>query len=157
MNLEHPENQALQTFKELLLNQSASATVCAGLSNSQLSKLACNRWLSDELLECLANIVNLSSEDCLCLVLSEYNKGRLQDYITKALHGRTSIRLAFWIINVQIDPMSGTAVASNRLLTGNHWTVVATDFDAKLSFYGDSLGYPVPTNLVVETQQVFTD
>ena len=63
----------------------------------------------------------------------------------------------FWIINVQIDPMSGTAVASNRLLTGNHWTVVATDFDAKLSFYGDSLGYPVPTNLVVETQQVFTE
>ena len=75
---------------------------------------------------------------------------------TRILH----IRLAFFTVNViSIDPLqlSGTSIASNQLLTGNHWTVIATEFDAKLSYYGDSLGYPIPSNLIVETQQVFTE
>ena len=38
-------------------------------------------------------------------------------------------------------------------MSGNHWTVVALDSNSKASFYGDPLGYPVPTNLLVELIQ----
>ena len=38
-------------------------------------------------------------------------------------------------------------------MSGNHWTVVALDLNSKASFYGDPLGYPVPTNLLVELIQ----
>ena len=155
MDLEPPSNYAFKQFKELLLNQPASAPVCGTITSHQLSKLACSRWLTEELLEGLANIVNKSSDDCLCLVLSEYNKRQLGKYTATSLHDRSSIRLAFFIVNVSIDPLSGTAIASNQLLTGNHWTVIATDFDSKLSYYVDSLGYPVPSNLIVEIQPVF--
>ena len=38
-------------------------------------------------------------------------------------------------------------------MNGNHWTVVALDLNSKASFHGDPLGYPVPTNLLVELIQ----
>ncbi len=38
-------------------------------------------------------------------------------------------------------------------MSGNHWTVVALDLNSKASFYGNPLGYTVPTNLLVELIQ----
>ena len=46
-------------------------------------------------------------------------------------------------------------MASNKLLTGNHWIMVATDIQANISYYCDPLGYPIPPNLVIETQPTF--
>ena len=77
----------------------------------------------------------------------------LNTSIALALNNRKKIRLIFLIVNVQIDAITGSSVASNTLMSGNHWTVVALDLNSKASFYGDPLGYPVPTNLLVELIQ----
>ena len=78
----------------------------------------------------------------------------LNTSIALALNNRKKIRLIFLIVNVQIDAITGSSVVSNTLMSGNHWTVVALDLNSKASFYGDPLGYPVPTNLLVELIQI---
>ena len=123
------------------------------VTSYQLSRLACDRWLPDTLLEGMASLLNPPSQDCLCLVLSEVCKFTLNKSIASALNIRKRISLIFLIVNVQIDAITGSSVASNTLMSGNHCTVVALDSNSKASFYGDSLGYHVPTNLLVELIQ----
>ncbi len=86
-------------------------------------------------------------------MLSQVCKFTLNTSIASALNNRKKIRLIFLIVNVQIDAITGSSVASNSLMSGNHWTVVALDLNSKASFYGNPLGYPGPTNLLVELRQ----
>ena len=123
------------------------------VTSYQMSRLACDRWLPDTLLEGMASLLNRSSQDCLCLVLPEVCKFTLNKSIASALNNRKKIRLIFLIVHVQIDAITGSSVGSNTLMSGNHWTVVALDLNSKASFYGDPLGYPVPSNLLVELIQ----
>ena len=101
----------------------------------------------------MCDIINQSQQQTLCLTLSEFNKIRLQEYTMAAVQERQSISLVFMIINVSIDALLGTFMASNKLIRGNHWVVVSYDLNAKASFYCDPLRYPVPSDLMVETQQ----
>ena len=144
LNIQRPSSDAIQQFRDILLNQPPLAIACQSISTHQFSKLAFTRWLTDDLLDSVSRLVNNSSNDCMSLVLSEYNKRCMTNYVSTALNGRSSIRLLFFIVNVSIDPLSGTAFASNKILGGNHWTVLVTDVSTNLSYYGDSLGYPVP-------------
>ncbi|XP_062522211.1 uncharacterized protein LOC134196995 [Corticium candelabrum] len=45
-------------------------------------------------------------------------------------------------------------MASNKLLTGNHWVVAVIDVCTETTYYCDPLGFPIPINLSVETQPV---
>ena len=45
---------------------------------------------------------------------------------------------------------SGTTFMSNGSLQGNHWTLLAIDVENKCAYYGDSLQWPVPHNLISE-------
>ena len=38
----------------------------------------------------------------------------------------------------------------NGSLQGNHWTLLAIDVENKCAYYGDSLQWPVPHNLISE-------
>ncbi len=52
----------------MLLNQSASAiitTTCGNLSSPQIFMLTCNRWLTEEILQNLSDVLNQRSRDCL--------------------------------------------------------------------------------------------
>ena len=157
LNIQRPSSDTIQQFRDILLNQPPLAIACQSISTYQFSKLACTRWLTDDLLDSLSRLVNNSSNDCMSLVLSEYNKRCMTNYVSTALNGRSSIRLLFFIANVSIDPLSGTAFASNKILGGNHWTVLVTDVSTNLSYYGDSLGYPVPPNLLLKCKQTFSE
>ena len=74
-----------------------------------------------------------------------------------AVQCRQNINLVIMIVNVCIDVTLGTSLASHSKQCGNHWVVVAYDLNAKASFYCDPLGYPVPSNLAVETQQAHNE
>ena len=92
------------------------------VTSYQMSRLACDRWLPDTLLEGMAWLLNRSSQDCLCLVLSEVCKFTLNTSIASAVNNRKKIRLipVFLIVNVQIDAITGSSVASNKFMSGNH-------------------------------------
>ncbi len=95
----------------------------------------------------MASLLNCSSQDCLCLVLSEVCKFTFNTSIASALNNRKKIRLIFLIVNVQIDAITGSSVASNTLMSGNHWTVVALDLNSKLPSMGTH-GIPSSYQLV---------
>ena len=109
-------NDTIQQFRDILLNQPPLATACQSISTHQFSKLACTRWLTDDLLDSLSRLVNNSSHDCMSFVLSEYNKRCMTSYVSTVLNGRSSIRLLFFIVNVSIDPLSGTALFLTKSL-----------------------------------------
>ena len=43
---------------------------------------------------------------------------------------------------------NGTTFISNGSMQGNHWSLLAIDVENKSAYYGDSLGWPVPYNLI---------
>ena len=45
---------------------------------------------------------------------------------------------------------SGTTLMSNGSLQGNHWALLAIDVGNKCAYYGNSLQWPVPHNLISE-------
>ena len=150
------DNQSFQLFKNMLWNQPASAitTTCGNLSSHQISMLTCNRWLTEDILQNLSDVLNQRSRDCLCIVLSEYNKTRSHKAVLAAAEGKENVRLAFLILNVSVNQLLQTTMVSNKLLTGNHWVVAVIDVCAETTYYCDPLGFPIPINLSVETQQV---
>ncbi len=93
-----------------------------------MSRLACDGWLPDTLHEGMASLLNRSSQDCLYLVLSEVCKFTLNTSIALALNNRKKIRLIFLIVNVQNDAITGSSVASNTLMSRNHWTCFRFEF-----------------------------
>ena len=42
----------------------------------------------------------------------------------------------------------GTTCLSNSLTQGNHWSLLTIDVESKSAYDGDSLGWPVPYNLM---------
>ena len=116
--------------------------------------LTCNRWLTEDILQNLSDVLNQRSRDCLSIVLSEYNKTRSHKAVLAAAEGKENVRLAFLILNVSVNQLLQTTMASNKLLTGNHWVVAVIDVCAETTYYCDPLGFPIPINLSVETQQV---
>ena len=38
----------------------------------------------------------------------------------------------------------------NRLLLENHWAFAIIDLQTKILWYGDSFGYPIPSNIEIE-------
>ena len=43
---------------------------------------------------------------------------------------------------------------TNRLLSGNHSALAIIDLQTKILWYGDSLGYPIPSNIDIEFKPV---
>ena len=107
----------LQMLKDILWNEKPSSAVCGNLTCYKISRLACNRWVTEDLLQSVCDIINQSQQKTLCLTLSQFNKTRLPEYTTAAVGGKQGIRLIFMVVNVQINALSGTAMASNKLLT----------------------------------------
>ena len=94
--------------------------------------LTCNRWLTEDILQNLSDVLNQRSRDCLCVVLSECNKTRLHEVVLAAAEGKENVHLAFLILNVSVNQLLQTTMASNKLLRGNHWVVAVTDVCAEL-------------------------
>ena len=79
--------------------------------------LTCNRWLTEDILQNLSDVLNQRSRDRLCIVLSEYNKTRLHEVVLAAAEGKENVGLAFLILNVSVNQLLQTTMAS--LLVAN--------------------------------------
>lgn len=64
-----------------------------------------------------------------------------EDLVKKSIAGKVLIAL-----NVQHDP-SGRTFVADRSRKGNHWALLALDTEIKCAYYGDSLGWAIPSNL----------
>ena len=51
------------------------------------------------------------------------------------------------VLTVRRDQKSKSVFITDGVSQGNHWTLLAVDVKEKLSYYGDSLRWDVPSNL----------
>ena len=151
------DNQSFQLFKTMLWNQPASAiaTTCGNLKQSSnfhvdLQSLA-NRGHSAN----LSDVLNQCSRDCLCTVLLSITKHHCTKLFQQLQKARkTYVLYSLLILNVSVNQLLQTTMASNKLLTGNHLVVAVIDVCAETTYYCNPLRFPILINLSVETQQV---
>ena len=99
------------------------------LTVETLSKIVCDRWLNDQIIECI-KMLNRDSKEHLFLVAAEpllhspKVEINVRDEINKKL--QDGLRYLHFALNVKMHP-NGTVSVGN----GNHWTYFA--FNTSLS------------------------
>ena len=118
-----------------------------------LSKIVCDRWLNDEIIECIFKMLNHDSKEHLFLVATESLlhspkvEKNLHDEINKKL--QDELRYLHFALNVKMNPNGAVSIGN-----GNHWTYFA--FNTSLSeLYYDSLGLNLPNNLAAVMKPYF--
>ena len=118
------------------------------------SKIVCDHWLNDEIIECIFKMLNHDSKEHLFLDATESLlhspkvEKNLRDEINKKL--QDGLRYLHFALNVKMNP-NGTVSVGN----GNHWTYFAFNTSLSELYYGDSLGLNLPNNLAAVMKPYF--
>ena len=111
----------------------------------QLTNLTGKGWVSDNEINLLFNNLNKTVTNVMCLLCTP-DKYVPEDLVKKSkdfINGKVLIAL-----NVQHDPSGRTFIADGTR-NGNHWALLALDTEAQWAYYGDSLGWAIPSNLKI--------
>ena len=71
--------------------------------------------------------------------------------VAKCTNGKVLLAL-----NVGKDQTSKSVFIADGVRQGNHWTLLAVDIKEKLSYYGDSLRWDTPSNLIHMVEQLLS-
>ena len=70
---------------------------------------------------------------------------------SKCINGKVLLAL-----NVGQDQTSKSVFIADRVRQGNHWTLLAVEVKEKLAYYGDSLRWDAPSNLIHMVEQLLS-
>ena len=155
--------EEVRKFKDLIRPKSAndverkSQDKEGGVRVCNLCSVACNRWLTDDLLDFTFTIMNagttshnfqVTSEP---LMLSQSFRMRVFDVLKGKLN-RGSLEFVHFALNVQRCPKTGVV---NIRRNGNHWTYFSFSVALDEIYYGDSLGMPFLENLLPLFEPIF--
>ena len=109
------------------------------------------RWILDSDMDRLLDIANKQYNDTICfaskpskhLCAFSQIQTKLENILSKGIKTRR-ILIALHVGRQE----DGTTFISNGSLQGNHWSLLAIDVENKSAYYGDSLGWSVPYNLI---------
>ena len=109
------------------------------------------RWISDSDMDTLLDIANKQYNDTICFA-SKSNKqhcafSQIQTKLETIIRNGIKIKRLLIALHVGSED-NGTTFISNGSMQGNHWSLLAIDVENKSTYYGDSLGWPVPYNLI---------
>ena len=128
-----------------------------GVRVCDLCSVACNRWLTDDLLDFMFTIMNAGTTShhfqviSEPLMLSQSFRMRVFDVLKGKLN-RGSLEFVDFALNVRRCPKTG--VVSIRR-NGNHRTYFSLSVTLDEIYYGDSLGMPFPENLLPLFEPIF--
>lgn len=124
------------------------------LTADTLSKIACHRWLNDEIIECIFKLLNRDSKEHLFVVATEsfLHSAKVQQNLKNEINKKVQDGLQYlhFALNVKKNP-NGTASVGN----GNHWTYFVFNNSLRELYYGDSLGLNLPNNLATVMKPYF--
>ena len=139
---------------ELIWMSSPNSTLfSSGVTAEQLSKLCCDRWLSCDIIDGVFAMINQRNDTHYFAVCSEAvihsvrAKQRLCSTITNKL---SQLKYIHFALNVK-RMNDGKVLVGN----GNHWTYFAFSTSLDELYYGDSLGWKLPSNLLTVMTPVF--
>ena len=137
-----------RTFMETIWASPPKSTVLSsGIAAEQLSKLCCGRWLSCEIIESVFELMNQMGPAHYLAVCSE-----------AVIHSvRAKQRLISLIINKLPQALNVKRLNDGKVLlgNGNHWTYFVFSATLDELYYGDSLGWNLPANLLLVMKPIF--
>ena len=116
-----------------------------------IRNLVGKRWLTDDIIETAFETINKEHDDTICLVCKPtrfmYSSVRLRDRVQNVREKGITISRVLVAMNVGRDD-DGTCYVSDEKRRGVHWALMAIDLQKNVTYYGDSLGWSLPNNLL---------
>ena len=110
-----------------------------------------NRWLTDDVIEIVFDTINSKHDDTVCFVCTPtrvmYSSVRLNNKVQKIRENGTTMSRVIVALSVGCDD-TGKCYVSDGKRQGVHWTLLILDLKNDITYYGDSLGWPLPSNLL---------
>ena len=117
-------------------------------ASSPIQNLVGNRWLTDSDIDSIFQIINKKYHNIVAFVCKPrqcmYSSAGLRDKVTQC--NGTCITKIIIALNVGREE-NGTCYVSNEGRSGIHWSLLIIDINKHTAYYGDSLAWPLPTNL----------
>ena len=115
-----------------------------------IRNLVSNRWLSDDVIDTVFDIINMKHDDTICFVCKPtqiiYSSAGLSGKMCSISNNGVNVSKVIIALNVGCD-VNGTYYVSDGKQQGVHWALLAIDLKNQRTYYGDSLGWPLPSNL----------
>jgi len=123
-----------------------------GVNIASLKRLSCHRWLSDDILEHVFDMLNKSDDRNIYIVVTmeKLKPELLLQKLVPLIESKPMVNFIHMTLNVQ-KTTEGEVFVGN----GNHWTYFAFDRSLETLVYGDSLGWNLPCNLLHVLKPVF--
>ena len=116
----------------------------------QLRNLVGRRWTTDSEITAIFDLLNKQHRDALYFTARPtkflYAFSTLRDKLCLVKESDITLRQIYVAINVGCSHDSKYYVADGKR-EGCHWALLFVDLERCQSYYGDSLGWPLPTNL----------
>ena len=116
----------------------------------QLRNLVGRRWTTDSEITVIFDLLNKQHRDALYFTARPtkflYAFSTLRDKLCLVKESDITLRQIYVAINVGCSHDSKYYVADGKR-EGCHWALLFVDLERCQSYYGDSLGWPLPTNL----------
>ena len=96
------------------------------------------------------DIINMKHDDTICFVCKPtqiiYSSAGLSGKMCSISNNGVNVSKVIIALNVGCD-VNGTYYVSDGKQQGVHWALLAIDLKNQRTYYGDSLGWPLPSNL----------
>ena len=138
----------VQMFLDDIQHTLSTSLLDGGISVRALSRLPCDRWLSEDLIaHCFNKLNKLASEDEF-IVFSEdlmVDTVKFRNSLSQMLASEKSKKCFHFAINTRKDGSGRNLITSS----GIHWAYLCCDLSQNDCVYGDSLAYPLPSNIAL--------
>ena len=117
---------------------------------TSIRNLVGKRWLSDDVIDTVFDIINTQHDDTLCFVCKPthimYSSIGLHEKMCTIQENGINVSKIIVALNVGCDH-DGIYYVSDEKRQGVHWALLAIDLIDHKTYYGDSLGWSLPSNL----------
>ena len=115
--------------------------------HAPIQSLVGDRWLSNYDIDAIFDLINKKYDNTIAFVCkpSQFMYG-LQEKIDETIKNKTNITKIFIALNVGCD--KGEIFVSDEKRSGIHWSLLIIDVSTNTAYYGDSLAWSLPSNLI---------
>ena len=149
-----PSQESISAFQKVLYESPYNLEVPGyGMVPDELAKLCCERWLTSDHMYWFSEKINCAQQSTVCCYLNHVSN--VERFAAKLLssHPDTPTCVLF-LINVGRD--GDHVYVGEDAYPGIHWTICVVARDGKNLYYGDSLGWKMPNDLLQRLQPYLT-
>lgn len=146
-------SDAMKFMETIWRSPPKSAVLSSGIAVEQLSKLCCCRWLPCDLIESVFEMLNQMSSTHHFAVYSEaiiHSLQAKQRLISAICNKLPQLKYVHFALNVKRLNDRNVVIGN-----GNHWTYFVFSTALDELYYGDSLGWKLPSNLLSVMKPIF--